>query len=123
MSKLMLSIKPKFVKAIFDGTKKFEFRTREPQKKVDEIIIYETTPMSMVVGSFKVKAIHVGTPQEISKLTRGYTGLTGKEYWEYYRSKDKAVAYEIGELVRFEEAKPLSDYGVKTAPQSYVYVD
>ena len=105
MSKLMLSIKPKFVKAIFDGTKKFEFRTREPQKKVDEIIIYETAPMSMVVGSFKVKAT-TGTPQEISKLTRGYTGLTGKEYWEYYRSKDKAVAYEIGELVRFEEAKP-----------------
>ena len=119
----MLSIKPKFVKAIFDGTKKFEFRTREPQKKVDEIIIYETAPMSMVVGSFKVKAIHVGTPQEIGKLTRGYTGLTGKEYWEYYRSKDKAVAYEIGELVLFEEPKPLSDYGVKYAPQSYVYVD
>ena len=120
--KLMLSIKPKFVQAIFEGTKKYEFRTREPQKKVEEIIIYETAPTSKVVGSFKVKAVHVGMPQEISKLTRGFTGLTGKEYWEYYRSKDKAVAFEIGELVRFDKPKSLSDYGVKAAPQSYVYL-
>lgn len=120
--KLMLSIKPKFVQAIFEGTKKYEFRTREPQKNVEEIIIYETAPESKVVGSFKVKDVHVGTPQEISKLTRGFTGLTGKEYWEYYQGKDKAVAFEIGELVRFDKPKSLSDYGVKAAPQSYVYL-
>lgn len=121
--KLMLSIKPKFVKAIFEGTKKFEFRTRIPQKEVEEIIIYETAPMSKVVGSFKVKSVRVGTPQEVLRVAKGYTGLTTSEYWQYYGGKDTAVAFEVGEINRLEEPKPLSDYGVKTAPQSYVYVD
>lgn len=120
--KLMLSIKPKFVQAIFGRTKKYEFRTREPKQNVDEVLIYETAPVSKVVGSFTVKRVIVETPKAMRKLTAEYSGLTGKEYWEYYRSKDKAVAFEIGEVVRFARPKPLSEFGVKTPPQSYVYL-
>ena len=40
----------------------------------------------------------------------------------YYDGRSTAVAYVLGEVKKFSNPKVLSDYGVKAAPQSYVYV-
>ena len=54
---VLLSIRPKHVKAIEQGKKKFEFRKVIFRKSVERIYIYETSPTSQIVGFFEVGSI------------------------------------------------------------------
>ncbi len=55
--KILLPIQPKYVKQIFDGTKKYEYRTRIPKKQIKSIIVYETYPTMKVVGELYIGEI------------------------------------------------------------------
>ena len=50
--KVLLSIKPEFVKEIFEGRKKFEYRKSIFTKDVTSVIVYSTKPEGMIVGEF-----------------------------------------------------------------------
>lgn len=43
-------------------------------------------------------------------------------YFSYYAGKDKAIAYKLKDVVIYEKPKALSDYGIRQAPQSFVYL-
>lgn len=45
MSKMLLSIKPEYVKKILSGKKKYEFRKFHCHDDVDTIVIYCTSPV------------------------------------------------------------------------------
>ena len=47
--KILISIKPKFVKKIFEGTKIFELRRKIFLKKINTVIIYESSPTKKIV--------------------------------------------------------------------------
>ena len=48
--KILLSIKPEFVKEIFSGKKKFEYRKSIfTNKKVTSVIVYSTMPVGQIV--------------------------------------------------------------------------
>ena len=49
-------------------------------------------------------------------------GITKKFYFSYYAGKDKAIAYKLKDVVIYEKPKALSDYGIRQAPQSFVYL-
>ena len=75
-----------------------------------------------VVAEVEVKDIIEDTPQAVWSKTRTAAGIDKMFFDRYYDGRSTAVAYVLGEVKKFSNPKVLSDYGVKAAPQSYVYV-
>ena len=40
----------------------------------------------------------------------------------YFKGKDIAYAYKLGNIKVFDQPKSLADYGLKAAPQSFAYI-
>ena len=45
-----------------------------------------------------------------------------KDYFEYFRGRKNAVAYELTEVVRYKEPKQLACLNLKKPPQSFCYI-
>lgn len=122
MCKLLMSINPEHVNNILSGTKKYEFRKTRCKENIDSIIIYSTSPIMRVVAEVEVKAIIEDTPQKIWSKTQTAAGIDKMFFDKYYFGRNTAVAYVLGRVKKFSTPRLLADYGIKTAPQSYVYV-
>ena len=122
MCKVLMSINPEHVNNILSGTKRFEFRKNRCKEKVDAIIIYSTSPIMQVVGEVEVKGVIVDEPQAVWMKTQVAAGIDKGFFDRYYCGRSRAVAYILGEVTIFSTPKHLEDYGVKSAPQSYVYI-
>lgn len=121
--RVLLSINPEFVAKIASGEKKYEFRKIEFKQEISEILVYETSPMSKVVGIFRRGVILSEAPEKIWELTKLHSGIEKDFFDSYYENRTKAVAIEIQDYQSFKVPKKLSEYGVKTAPQSFVYIN
>jgi len=122
MCKLLMSINPEHVDNILAGTKKFEFRKTKCKEKIESIVIYSTSPIMRVVAEVEVEGIIEDTPQAVWNQTHTAAGIDKIFFDRYYNGRDTAVAYVLGNVREFAVPRFLSDYGVKAAPQSYVYV-
>ena len=122
MCKLLMSINPEHVDNILSGTKKYEFRKTRCKEDIDSIIIYSTFPIMKVVAEVEVKEIIEGTPQVIWNKTQTAAGIDKLFFDRYYLGRSTAVEYALGKVKKFSTPKLLADYGIRTAPQSYVYV-
>ena len=120
--KMLLSINPQHVRNILNGTKRYEFRKVRCRPEVASILIYSTAPVGRVVGEVElVNTLH-GSPDEVWEWTAQYSGITRCFFESYYSGRDKAVAYELGAVSVYEEPRPLDEFGVSCAPQSFVYL-
>ena len=122
MCKMLLSINPEFVEKILAGIKKYEFRKSQCKRPIDSIIIYCTSPIMKVVGEASVVGVLVEEPDIMWKEVNEHAGVTKDFYDSYYSGCRNAVAYQLGEIKRFSKPRELDDYGVKRAPQSFVYI-
>ena len=41
---------------------------------------------------------------------------------EFVKGREKAIAYKLKDIVKYESPRELSYYGIKAAPQSFVYI-
>lgn len=122
MSAMLLSIKPKYAKKILAGKKTFEFRKSKPKKDIKRIIIYASSPQKEVVGEATIEEIIEGSPKEIWETAKSASGITKKEFLAYYSGKDRAYAYKLKDIMIYDIPKDLSCYGIRQAPQSFVYL-
>ena len=121
--KVLLSIKPEFAEKIFNGTKKYEFRKSIfKNKDVDTVVVYASSPWQYVIGEFKIETILSDDVDKIWEQTHEFSGITEDFYRMYFAHKKSAFAIKIGHATRFKKHKLLSDYHIKFAPQSYVYL-
>ena len=60
-----MSIKPKYANKIFTGEKLYELRKKIFQKKVTSIVIYSSSPISMIIGEVEIDDIIIGSPVSI----------------------------------------------------------
>ena len=116
---LILSIKPEYVAEIVAGRKRFEFRKTIFKQKVEKVYIYSSAPVSEVVGEFLPVDILTGTPAEIWRQTKEYSGVTKQFYDEYFDGKTTAYAIVIQNLKMYETPKMLPFH----APQSFRYIE
>lgn len=123
MSRILLSINPEHVEKIFDGTKRYEFRKARCRRDVTEIVIYCTRPVKKIIGEASVDAVLEGSPEWMWERTSYAAGIDKIFFDSYFAGKEKAIAFEIGECMRYDEPLDLSDYGLSYAPQSYSYLD
>lgn len=124
MKKILLPIKPIYVNRIFNGTKKVEYRKQVVHRKdISNVLIYATRPVCKVVGEFKIAGILSASPQELWNDTSHIGGINEADYFKYFAGHSKAYAYQIKDVMVFNKPRDLSEYGVKRAPQSFVYVE
>lgn len=121
--KLLLSIKPEYAKRIISGEKRYEFRKRLPQKRVDSIIIYATAPVKSVVGEVEVIDTLTMRPTPLWENTKVAAGISRSKYREYFHGCKEANAFVLGTVIEYTKTKSLSDYGLENAPQSFVYIN
>ena len=75
-----------------------------------------------VVGEATVEKILEDSPKTIWMKTKDYSGVDIEFFNQYYKNKEKAVAYKLKDVKEYEKPRKLSSYGIKNAPQSYVYI-
>lgn len=121
MKALLLSIKPEYANKILSGTKKYEFRKRFANVSV--IYIYSTSPVMKIVGTVEVIGILSAPPKKLWLQTKTNAGICYDKFASYFEGCETAYAYKLGEVKAFKRAKSLGDYGIATAPQSFVYID
>ena len=122
MCNMLISINPEHVENIFNGSKKYEYRKIRCKQDIDKIIIYSTYPIMKVVGEAKVEEILEDSPDNIWEETKKYSGIDCKFYKKYFKDRSKAIAYKLTNIKKYSDPKELSSYGIKSAPQSFVYV-
>lgn len=122
MCKILLSINPEHVNHILDGSKEYEFRKIKCKEDVNGIIIYATAPVKQVVAEADIDMVLEDTPEEVWAQTKRRSGISAEFFFKYYEGKAKAIAYKLTNLQIYDKPRTLADYGVSTAPQSFVYV-
>lgn len=113
----MLSVKPRYMKLILVGEKKYEFRNFKPNYYNDYFWIYESTPSKELKYLMKIKSIVV-FPCIIYDDSYGVDRFNSGEMKNRY-------AYEIEELYSLEEPLTLNELKDSynfTAPQAYTYL-
>lgn len=119
----MLPIRPIYVGKIFSGEKRYEFRKRVPRKPADHILIYETAPVSKVVGIVKVSGILAGSPSAVWEWTKESAGISYEDYCRYFKDARLAYAFVLHDPQKFAVYRTPADYGCRGVPQGMVYVE
>lgn len=53
--------------------------------------------------------------------TKEYSGITKNFFDEYFKDRKVAYAYKLGKIKVYDEPKALTEFGLRTAPQSFAY--
>jgi predicted transcriptional regulator len=120
---MLLSINPEHVDNILSGIKRFEFRKVRCRADVDRIVIYATAPRKAVIGVVDIEEVIEDEVLSVWHLTKQAAGINYDFFRAYYKGRQKAVAYKLGQVEVFDEPKSLEDYGLRCAPQSFVYLE
>ena len=121
--KVLLSIKPEYVEKIFNGTKKYEFRkSLFKRRDITIVVIYASSPLKRVVGEFEIENILSDDVNTVWEQTKNYSGITKAFYYSYFQKSKTANAIQIGRLTKYEISRPLSDFNIHQAPQSFCYI-
>ncbi len=122
---VLLSIKPKYVRSIIEGGKRYEFRkTIFKNREIDLIYIYSSSPVKKIIGSFEVGGILEDHPRELWDNVKEYAGIDDRDFFSYFEGKSRAFAIEIQNLQEFND--PIDPYETIPGfvpPQSYRYMD
>ena len=122
MNTILLSINPEHIDKIFEGTKTYEFRKVICRREVSRIVFYCTFPVMKIVGEAEVEEILEDHPDDLWKMTSSGAGISKTFFDKYYNGRSKGVAFGLKNVVRFENEQELSDYDIRTAPQSFAYL-
>ena len=127
---ILLSIKPRIVKDIISGEKKFEFRKKFPDingsQISNKIIIYCSKPIMQIIGSFVAKSYYYNDFESLMvsvNATEEYKLRIGR----YLEDKTSCHAMEISDIKLYKSPLSLS-YLRKEFPgfcpgQSYRYLN
>lgn len=122
--KVLLSIKPEYVKRIMTGEKKFEYRKQIFKKKVDKVVIYSTLPVGKIVGEFQISNVIKDNPNIIWQMTKNKSGISEEKFQEYFNGREYGYAIEIKRFIRYcDPINPKEIIEGFVAPQSFRYIE
>lgn len=122
--KILLSIKPKFVKEIISGKKLFEYRkTIYKNRNINGIVVYASSPVRRIVGEFSVEDILCDSPENLWKKTQSKSGVDKVFFDKYFEGKSIGYAIQIKSFHLYPTPKLLKVvYPTIMPPQSFRYV-
>lgn len=121
METIVISINPEYVREIVNGLKKYEYRTKVAKKDIDKLIIYATSPVKRVIGEAEILDVLALSPNDLWEETKEFSGITKDFFDNYFKNRKIAYAYRLGKIKVYDEPKELSEFGLKSAPQSFAY--
>jgi len=121
---VIFSIKPKYVKEIIAGNKRYEFRKAIPKNKsIVSAYIYSSSPTQKIIGKFKPGNVICDTPENLWNQLYRWAGINKEEFFAYFQGKDTGFAISIDDLHVFDQ--PMDPKKLRedfTPPQSFCYV-
>ena len=120
----LISVHPKYVRLILEGSKRVEFRRVWAAQPVSHLVLYSTAPDMRVVAILEIQEIVKKSKAGLWELAKQYGGgITRSELRGYFSNKEKGYALIIKEVKPFLTPLKLSDAlpGVR-APQSFLYL-
>ncbi len=120
----LISVHPKYVRQILDGSKKIEFRRVWASRPITHLVLYSTAPEMKVVAILQIKKTIEANVSELWELAKQYGGgLTRTMLREYFSNKPRGYGLIIGSVQTLNKplALPVAIPGVR-APQSYAYL-
>ena len=122
---VLLSIKPKYVKSILSGDKRYEFRrTIFRNRGINRIFIYSSSPVKKIVGFFEVGVILEDHPVDLWVRVREDAGIYEWDFFSYFAGKSRGFAIEIRNLREFPApVDPWETVPGFVPPQSFCYMD
>jgi predicted transcriptional regulator len=93
---MVLSIHPRHVEKILEGTKSVELRRTRPLVAPGQpVAIYATLPSGALVATCRISEVQVGNPASIWRSVGSATGLARAEFDDYFEGADTAVALHL----------------------------
>lgn len=124
---LLISIKPRFAKMIFSGTKTVELRRKEPKvTSGDMILVYVSSPVMELTGSCQVEIVETDTPARLWPRISTKAGVSKAEFDAYFEGSEQAVAIHVHRPKTFKKPvglDSLRDDHSLMPPQSFRYLD
>ena len=117
----IMSIRAEHAGRIYCGDKQFEFRRQRPRFVVGtKIFVYEPTPVRAVTGYF-----FTGVLADIGHSVDSFEMDPDERLAieAYLTGARRPTAIEISKPARPGRPLPLGSFGVKTAPQSYMFLN
>lgn len=118
-TKILLSIKPKYSRAIFQGKKNYEFRKSIFRQKVKTVYVYSSLPDGKVIGLFDIGEVIEGSPVEIWNKVGNQGAISKKDFFDYFGDSPRAYAIEIINPIEYKPHKIIS---MSQVPQSFRYL-
>lgn len=121
---VLLSVRSPHVERLLSGAKTVEFR-RRPWRVPDGtiVLLYRSRDHRAIVGSLIVESTAVGSPSATWGSHGARSGLTRREYQDYFAGAAVAVAINVGSVRQLEEPLTLGELRRRSAtfhvPQSY----
>jgi predicted transcriptional regulator len=127
--RLLLSIKPKYIDAIFSGKKTIELRRRFNEKWIGEnIAIYASKPKQSIVGQAKIKNIEYAETNLVWEKYQSEIGGTRSDFDSYVGKIKKIYVIFLDEIKPYENGIPITQLNFLLnkdliPPQSYYLLE
>lgn len=124
---VLLSVRSPHMERLLSGSKTVEFR-RRPWRVPDgaTALLYESRNRRAIVGSLVVESTEVGSRSAMWDSHGGKSGLTRREYWEYFAGATMAVAISVTRVRKLEQPLTLDELRRRCptfhAPQSFRFL-
>lgn len=92
---IIISIKPIYAEKILNWEKLFELRKKLPSKRIKKAIIYESAPISRVVGEFEVEEIRYEPLNTLRNDTKNHSCVSKEFFDAYYKWKEYWYAIKL----------------------------
>lgn len=122
MQKILISIKPKYIRLLFSGKKHFEYRKRVPEE-VGIALVYATSPIKKIVGELCIDNVLSMSPEELWNHTHLQSGLTKELFFQYFKGVEIAHALSVKKTIEYKNPLSLDMLGIRRAPQSWQYIN
>ncbi|MBE6484893.1 MAG: ASCH domain-containing protein [Actinomycetaceae bacterium] len=120
---VLMSIHPRYARAILEGRKTVEFRKRPLAPDVTHVVIYSTAPDRAVLGFFTIAGQTTATPSALWGEFHDCGVIDEHDFRTYYAGKNRATGIRVGTATRLRRPLSLpSDLGLARPPQSFQYL-
>jgi predicted transcriptional regulator len=119
---VVIPIHSKYAEGIFSGEKRYEYRKTKPTKTITYFALYETAPISKIVGIVEVTECLSGAPDKLWAVTNGNSGMTKQNFDNYSQGKETIHAFSLGKVMKLKSPITMKSIGFDFAPQSFCYL-
>ena len=98
---MLISIRPRFVDRILDGSKTVELRRSRPLVLPGQpVLIYATSPTAAIVARCRIGSVETNSPEGMWSRHRDRVGVDRAEFDGYYADAKLAVALHLMDVER-----------------------